>query len=189
MLSKFSSDSKYETSIPTDERQTEIASALFFIFVSFLYAGVQILSTIDSDFHSWATLTGGITIIAAASDAFFRDSKGLRDAAAGFKRLVLRDEEREEFIEASGLMLGYIMGLPCFAYQPDVNEAIKTLRSKQSSMYAYRMQSSEKISNNPVALQNNDTDFDALGRMLVWMFAPIAAEIMKYGDTVMSDPR
>jgi hypothetical protein len=65
-------------------------------------------------------------------DTIFRNGSAVRAAAAGVERLILRDEEREEFVEASGLVLGYLLGLPCFAFQPDVGEAVKMLRN---SMY------------------------------------------------------
>ena len=96
------------------------------------YASLQLVSISNSDLHPWATLTGAIAVLGVALDAFFRDGGVfLRDAAAGFQRLVLQDEEREEFVEASGLMLGYLLGLPCFAYEPDVSEAIKVLRGSR----------------------------------------------------------
>jgi len=83
---------------------------------------LQLFSIAYSDLHPWATLFGAFSVLLAGLDAVFRQGVALKAAAAGIERLVLRDDEREEFVEASGLVLGYLLGLPCFAFQPDVTE-------------------------------------------------------------------
>lgn len=186
VLTNFVPDMKYNVDVPTDNRQKEIAKATLFVSVSSVYLSLQVASVVEPDLHPWATLAGGVAALITVMDVFFQSGEGLREATAGFKRMVLKDEEREEFVEASGLMLGYLMGLPCFAFQPDVNEAIKTLCSKTSCMNSYMMQRGEGNAINEI---DDTAAFDNMSRMLVWMMAPIAAEIMKYGETVISDPR
>ena len=39
-----------------------------------------------------------------------------------------------------------LLGLPCFAFQPDVAEAINMLRTSRPAMDAYKMQAGKKIS-------------------------------------------
>jgi len=36
---------------------------------------------------------------------------------------------------------------------------------------------------------DDEDGLEAVGRVLIWLMAPIAAETMKYGKTVVSDPR
>ena len=62
-------------------------------------------------------------------------------------------------------------------------------------MDAYKMQAGKKIptfmSADILASYEGSTvdTVDALGRVLIWMSAPIAAETMKYGSTIIADPR
>ncbi len=194
-ISLDSSDSQYTIELPSDNRKGEISAALLVLTGVTSYISLQIGSVANSELHPWATLIGVMFILGTALDATFRDGIGLKDVSAGLKRLVLQDDEREEFIEASGLMIGYLLGLPCFAFQPDVTEAISMLRESRLAMDAYKTQNGKKSSSffqTAALTEYEDTTtntIEALGRVLVWMNAPIAAETMKYGSTILSDPR
>ena len=196
-LTKASFDSQYAVELPSDNREGEISAALFALTGAVAYVSIQVASIANSELHPWATLIGVLIVLSAAVDISFRKGFGLKDASAGLQRLVLQDDEREEFIEASGLMMGYLLGLPCFAFQPDVMEAINMLRESKPAMDAYKAQRGKKTwsPSQATTLNNYEDDDDtedimnALGRVLVWMSAPVAAETMKYGSTLIADPR
>ena len=194
-LSEISFDTQYSVDLPSDNRKGEITAALLVLGGAASYVSLQVASVANSEAHPWATLVGVIIVLLAALDASFREGVGLKDVSSGLQRLVLQDDEREEFIEASGLTMGYLLGLPCFAFQPDVAEAINMLRTSRPAMDAYKMQAGKKISpfmsaDVLASYEGNTADtVDALGRVLIWMSAPIAAETMKYGSTIIADPR
>ena len=194
-LSEVSFDSQYSVELPSDNRKGEISAALLVVTGVVTYVSLQVSSIANSELHPWATLVGVVIILGVALDASFRKGVGLRDVSAGLQRLVLQDDEREEFVEASGLMIGYLLGLPCFAFQPDVTEAISMLRESRPAMDSYKIQNGKNPSPFYQAATltkyegNTEETIEALGRVLVWMNAPIAAETMKYGSTIIADPR
>jgi hypothetical protein len=67
-----------------------------------------------------------------------RQGSSIRKAAAGLERLLLSDEERVAHCDGSALLVGYLLGLPCFCYRPDVVEAVKLLRESPDSLDAYK---------------------------------------------------
>lgn len=108
------------------------------------------------------------------------------------------------------------MGLPCYCFRPDVVEALRMLRDNPSSLDSYKQPLARKTSSIPTisrsffdaftgkqqptntsvftipALPSSvapETDVFALGRVLVWLMAPVAAEKLKYGRSISSDPR
>lgn len=57
-------------------------------------------------------------------------------------------------------------------------------------MDAYKAQVDKgRVGLSPFTENEEGDSVDDLGRMLIWLMAPVAAESMKYGSTVMSDPR
>ena len=67
-----------------------------------------------------------------------RQGSSIRKAAAGLERLLLTDEERIAHCDGSALLVGYLLGLPCFCFRPDVVEAVKLLRESTDSLDAYK---------------------------------------------------
>lgn len=171
---------------------------------------------------------------AVGFDIFLRKGIDLRQATHGIERLILRDESRQSFVDAAGFLTGYMLGLPCFCYKPDVIEALKMLEEYPASLTAYQQQTfrnsnfrqsssqlQQRDSNSQIKFENalnekknaiqkspttNTVNVDAkppssnniqtsskevalsneaqifnLGRVLIWLMAPVAAESMKYG--------
>lgn len=77
-------------------------------------------------------------------DVFMRQGVGIQLAIAGFDRLFLKDSDRQAHIDGSALLLGYLLGLPCFCFQPDVAEALKMLKDNVNSLNAYKQTSRNK---------------------------------------------
>ncbi len=204
----------------------------------------------------------------------FVRARGVKAAAAGIDRLVLKDPERENHTEAAAFLAGYFLGLPCFCFLPDVGEAMRSMRDYPGSLDAYKQPRAVKAAaaaaaaavatasaNSPSSggrgvgslldklkrgssttsttstttgtsssssafgqiMESSDitstlsteaaeaardasvqaafgrslmllndvrtVDTLGLGRVLVWMMAPVAAEKIKYGKTVVSDPK
>ena len=101
-LSTPSPSTDFQVKLPVDDREVEIASALVMGSVVALYLSMQALSVVNSDLHPWASLVGAAGVLFAGLDAVFRKGAALKLAVAGLERLTLRDEERDEFLEASG---------------------------------------------------------------------------------------
>jgi len=74
----------------------------------------------------------------------------IRQAAAGLERLLLSDAERVAHCDASALLVGYLLGLPCFCFRPDVVEAVKLLRESVDSLDAYQQPAASRRRNRPV---------------------------------------
>mmetsp|Transcript_7319 Transcript_7319/g.27825 ORF Transcript_7319/g.27825 Transcript_7319/m.27825 type:complete len:141 (-) Transcript_7319:64-486(-) len=69
-------------------------------------------------------------------------------------------------------MVGYLLGLPSFAFRPTVQEALTMLDAAEPSM---------KEALPPTAA--------TLNRILVWLLAPVAGEDTQYSQLLASDPR
>lgn len=200
----------------------------------------QLSGIFIDEVHPWAALYGCIVAFTAGLDIFLRKGVDLRQAANGIERLILRDESRQSFVDAAGFLTGYILGLPCFCYKPDVIEALKMLEEYPISLSAYQQssfrnspfrssaqQSPQRDETTQIKFENalnvmknaiqkspsstNIVNVDSansntngnsrnqnsnskeeemtreeqifnLGRVLVWLMAPVAAESMKYGN-------
>ena len=230
---KFLSSNK----IPQDDRDVQIISFGAIASFSALWVLLEIVGFIDSDVHPWATLFGSAGALIGLYDLSINKGTWFQNALSGFDRLALRDTEREAFCDGSSLLSGYLLGLPCFCYQPEVVEALKLLRDNPAALDAFKQpraiilkKKAAKINNSnsnnifdaffkPVKLLpssdavvtdelkemnstnetfqlsnivNNDKEEIAmnLGRILIWMYTPVAAEALKYGGkTIVSDPR
>ena len=243
--------------LPTDDREREVFSAASVGITGISYLALQLVSVLDSDAHPWATLLGVAALAAGSADVAFTQGKNLKCAAAGFERLALRDKERDAYTESSAFLVGYLLGLPCFCFQPDVSEALKLLRTCPGALGVYKQPAAKMASAAAAAASKSggasrgaggaksrpelnifgpalggggankaskapptpssslavraeqgkaeinarllrqflDVDAGAradllgLSRLLVWLAAPVAAETLKYGRSVVSDPR
>ena len=52
--------------------------------------------------------------------------------------MILSDNERQAHCDSSAFLVGYLLGLPCFCFKPDVVEAVKLLREYPDSLNAYK---------------------------------------------------
>lgn len=229
--------------LPTDDRESEIFCAALAGITGFTYLALQVLSVFDSDLHPWTTLVGVAALAIGGADVALTQGKNLKQAAAGFERLSLRDKERDAYTESSAFLVGYLLGLPCFCFQPDVSEALKLLRTCPGALDVYKqpvaMMAKARggsgsssgssifgdilggigitgLKSNKAALATRGSNLDSqdkaeanarllkqfinvddsaradllgLSRLLVWLVAPVAAETLKYGRSVVSDPR
>jgi hypothetical protein len=80
-----------------------------------------------------------------ALDVTFRQATGIRQAAAGLDRLILRDEERQAHCDGSAFLAGYLLGLPCFCYKADVSEAVRLLSDAAESLSVYKQPAAQRI--------------------------------------------
>lgn len=103
-----------------------------------LWVSFEAAQNIFTDLHPWTTLLGIAAIIAAGVDVAVKQGKGLKQASAGLERLVLKDAERETHSDGAAFLVGYLLGLPCFCFRPDVTEALKMLRDDPECLDFYR---------------------------------------------------
>ena len=121
--------------VPTDDRESEVLYASIVAGTTSVYLSLQLLGhTISTDLAPWATLFGLLSVLSGLADVGLREGKGLKYAAAGVDRLVLSDAEREYHSEAAAFLSAYMLGLPCFCFQPEVSEAVKMLRDAPGSL-------------------------------------------------------
>eukprot|EP01042_Synura_sphagnicola_P005067 gene5067-6453_t len=120
----------------------------------------------DSELEPWAALV----LVAACSilfaDLTVRSAQGSRLLLAGLDRITLKDRDREAHCESAALLLGYLLGLPCFCFQADTSEALKMILNYRGSMEAYKQQPSKKnsLSNTkPVDANGAKTAFASFG--------------------------
>ena len=50
----------------------------------------------------------------------------------------MRDSERETHSDGAAFLVGYLLGLPCFCFKPDVAEALIMLRDSPEALNLYR---------------------------------------------------
>ena len=201
--------------LPYDNRDEEVVYAGIISGTGIVYITMQVLSVFNDDIHSYATLLGISAASIIALDLFNRDSKGIKSAISGFDRLVLRDTDREMHCDGAAFLVGYLLGLPCFPFKTDTVEALKLLRDHPEALEVYKQPvatttttnrmkgvvvSNKKITDivkdgNPIfdlpPLPNSSSNNDilSLGRVLIWLMAPVAAENLKYGKLVVADAR
>mmetsp|Transcript_16541 Transcript_16541/g.34115 ORF Transcript_16541/g.34115 Transcript_16541/m.34115 type:complete len:451 (+) Transcript_16541:128-1480(+) len=182
--------------IPTDERGSEISSALA---VSGVLGFCWVAGILDLEPISTATNFIWVLIVAiGALDNFYDLLKfgtntfakdkvelpqelplGLGSGALtgtvvqGFNRLITVDTERECECEAAAFFVAYTLGLPCFSFKPNALEA--------AVMVAESSQPDNQI--DPLLTNNG------MMKMLVWLMAPVAMESEKHPQLIQSDPR
>ena len=193
------------TDLPQDERELEVVLASVAFALGTCYVTLQAGSVFDQGLHNWGSLVFGVVVAAGGLDIALMEGQSLRKAAAGLDRLVLADAERESHSEAAAFLTGYLLGVPSFCYQPDVPEALRMLADYRESMSVFKRKAARDGRSPPVSASDatctslayvepdvgggGDTPGLALGRVLVWMLAPVAAEQLRYGQAVVSDPR
>jgi len=183
--------------IPTDERGSEISSALAVSSIlGFCWvAGVLNIEEI-TPFTSlvWilivtiGALDNFYDVIKFGAKTFAKDLVGelpkelplslgsgqvTGTVLKGFNRLIQVDTERECECEAAAFVVAYSLGLPCFSFRPNALEA------------AVMVAESSQTDNGLDPLLTNN----GMMKMLVWLMAPVAMESVKHPQLIQSDPR
>ena len=183
--------------VPTDERGSEISSALAISsilgfcwvagvlnieeitpFTTLLWVVIVTIGTVDNfyDLIKFGTKT-------FANDLGEKLPKELPlslgsgqltgTVVKGFNRLIQVDTERECECEAAAFYVAYSLGLPCFSFRPNALEA--------AVMVAESSQSDNDL--DPLLTNNG------MMKVLVWLMAPVAMESVKHPQLIQSDPR
>lgn len=183
--------------IPTDERGTEITSALT---VSSVLGFCWVCGVLGFDTITpyttivWVLILGVGAIdnfydlIKLGTKTFAKDQVGelpkelplglgsgslTGTIVKGFNRLIQVDTERECECEAAAFFVAYSLGLPCFSFRPNALEA------------AVMVAESSQVNNDLDPLLTNN----GMMKMLVWLMAPVAMESAKHPQLIQSDPR
>lgn len=183
--------------IPTDERGTEITSALT---VSSVLGFCWVCGVLGFDTITpyttivWVLILGVGAIdnfydlIKLGTKTFAKDQVGelpkelplglgsgslTGTVVKGFNRLIQVDTERECECEAAAFFVAYSLGLPCFSFRPNALEA------------AVMVAESSQVNNDLDPLLTNN----GMMKMLVWLMAPVAMESAKHPQLIQSDPR
>lgn len=207
---------------PKDEREKEVLYAALLGALVTSWGVFEVASFVNHDAERVSFLLVFIGAASIGLDVYLRQGQELRMAAAGLERLTLRDSERESHCEAAAFLAGYLMGLPCFCFQPDAMQALRMFSGSSAALSAFKQPLARSVSQPKSAAAANlfdaaknafgsaskpvtevtlysipelpvatgpDDDVLALGRVLVWLMAPVAAEKLKYGKSQLSDPR
>lgn len=182
--------------IPTDERGSEISSALAVSSVlGFCWvAGIldlEPISTVTNFLWVLIVAVGALDnfydLLKFGTNTFAKDKVELPEelplslgsgqltgtVVKGFNRLISVDTERECECEAAAFFVAYTLGLPCFSFKPNALEA--------AVMVAESSQTDNDI--DPLLTNNG------MMKMLVWLMAPVAMESEKHPQLIQSDPR
>mmetsp|Transcript_19084 Transcript_19084/g.41458 ORF Transcript_19084/g.41458 Transcript_19084/m.41458 type:complete len:457 (-) Transcript_19084:175-1545(-) len=183
--------------VPTDERGTEITSALAVTTVLGVCwtAGVlniEEITPLTSTVWVLIVLVGVLDnfydLIKFGTKTFAKDvgeklpkelPLGLGSGqftgttVKGFNRLIQVDTERECECEAAAFYAAYTLGLPCFSFRPNALEA--------AVMVAESSQTDNEL--DPLLTNNG------IMKILVWLMAPVAMENVKHPQLIQSDPR
>ena len=183
--------------IPTDERGSEISSALAVSsvlgfcwvvgvlnieeitpFTSFVWILIVTIGTLDNfyDLIKFGAKTFASDLVGELPKELplsLGSGQLTGTVVKGFNRLIQVDTERECECEAAAFFAAYSLGLPCFSFRPNALEAaVMVAESSQ-----------------------NDNDLDPLltnngmMKILVWLMAPVAMENVKHPQLIQSDPR
>jgi hypothetical protein len=187
--------------VPTDDRGTEITSALAVAGVLGFCGTVNLLGF--EEISPYTNLIWFLVVTLGVLDNFYAMAKfGLNTFAKdkieklgelptelplgigsgkvsgtvvkGFTRLIQVDTERECECEAAAFFTAYALGLPCFSFRPNALEAAVLVAESTLP---------ENPSLDPL-LSNN-----GIMKMLVWLMAPVAMESSKHPQLILSDPR
>jgi hypothetical protein len=183
--------------VPTDDRGTEVTSALAVASIIGFCGTVDVLGINEiSPFTNlvwFGVVTFGLLdnfydLLKFGVKNFAKDKVGdlpkelplslgsgkiSGTVVKGFNRLLQVDTERECECEAAAFFAAYTLGLPVFSFRPNALEAAVLVA-----------ESSQK-----------DNDLDPLlsdtgiMKMLVWLMAPVAMESLKHPQLIQSDPR
>ena len=183
--------------IPTDERGSEISSALAVSsvlgfcwvvgvlnieeitpFTSFVWILIVTIGALDNfyDLIKFGAKTFAKDLVGELPKELplsLGSGKLSGTVVKGFNRLIQIDTERECECEAAAFYVAYTLGLPCFSFRPNALEA--------AVMVAESSQTDNEL--DPLLTNNG------MMKMLVWLMAPVAMESVKHPQLIQSDPR
>lgn len=183
--------------VPTDDRGTEVTSALAVASVIGFCGTVNVLGL--DDISPFTTVIWFLIVIVGLVDNFYDilkfgvstfakdkisdlpdelplsigSGKVSGTVVRGFNRLLKVDSERECECEAASFYVAYALGLPCFSFRPNALEA------------AVLVAESSQTGNDLDPLLSNN----GIMKTLIWLMAPVAMESSKYPQLIESDPR
>ena len=170
------------TELPIDSRSLEIGTAAAFLAMVGALLALSLADLLDflipfgNQFDDVSAPPIQFVFAAAAvlwaTDRYSLRGEVLATLGRGIRRLVQRDLQRETLTESAAFTVGYLLGLPCMAYQPTAIRPLELLSVAAEPM--------EKLHKKGVAR--------LLDRLLVWQLAPVAAEHAHFGDCMVSDP-
>lgn len=155
-----------EKVVETDARGLEIGAA-----VGAMSVAISALATAGIDTVAGWDPTAPDVVLAAMAllgglDVWKNEGKLTTVVGSGMSRLATDDPRREAEAEAAAFLVGYLLGVPAFAFKPTAYEAFKLL-----------------------------VDVDDAGALaepsavLAWLAAPVAAESNTHRKLVVADPR
>lgn len=144
--------------IPTDSREKEIFLATGVLTAIAVWVLLQATGLFVDEIHPWTTIYTGLCALVGIVDVFFNKGVEVKQAAAGIERLILRDPERQAHVDAAGFLAGYLLGLPCYCFKPDVIEALKMVQDYPASLSVYQqtprdMKSKANVKKDPLNQQ------------------------------------
>ena len=85
--------------------------------------------------------------------------------------MVSRDVERQAHSDGAAFLCGYLLGLPCFCFQPDVTESLKLLTGSPQTLNVYKQPmakliSDAKLNKNEKASSTIEQDDDIVTKMV-----------------------
>ena len=95
--------------------------------------------------------------------------EAIKLVASGLNRLFLKDPEREARVQAATFLVAYLLGLPCFCFNPNVLEAVRMAEVEE--------------------LKDLLKSTAGLNRLLIYLLAPVAVEESNHLQLIISDPR
>ncbi|KAG5185578.1 hypothetical protein JKP88DRAFT_354141 [Tribonema minus] len=157
---------------PSDDRGGDLMHAGAFLgVVGFDFAGDGLAPVLDFDATVPAILSLA-TAGAVALDIFQGGAERSRRVLAGLSRLFTRDVSRESRAEAGAFLAGYLTGLPCFAFKPNVLEALRMVEGMPELKEAFQSGGA-----------------GGAHRTLVWLLSAVAGEHLTHRQLIVSDPR
>ena len=160
--------------LPADSRGVEVgAAAAFAVGIG----GVLALELVDFvDFTDGLVSAPPLPLVLAVlaagwgTDRYVRQGELAALIGRGLARLFSRDLQRECALESSSFLLGYLLGLPCCPFAPTVFKPLDMLQGTGDGL--------EAELGSPARL---------VDRVLIWLMAPAALEIMSYKELLQAD--
>eukprot|EP00640_Fibrocapsa_japonica_P001373 CAMPEP_0113948138 /NCGR_PEP_ID=MMETSP1339-20121228/68690_1 /TAXON_ID=94617 /ORGANISM="Fibrocapsa japonica" /LENGTH=410 /DNA_ID=CAMNT_0000955061 /DNA_START=176 /DNA_END=1408 /DNA_ORIENTATION=- /assembly_acc=CAM_ASM_000762 len=181
--------------VPLDDRKEEVNAALVVLAVTFTDLFWRVWSFLSGQDDFFNKVGPDLLVLAVGGLLAFQFTSGsgefVKQAAAGLQRLFTRDVERECNSQAASLLTAYLLGLPCYPFNPNVLEAMRLLKKPPADM-------EDAVEGNqawwqgllaPTAEPAENMTTMGIHRILVWLMASVAAESANHPTLLVSNPR